>query len=113
MLSRYANDAHVVQAEFVKSSVETDQCPADGLPEFALVGRSNVGKSSLLNSLVRRKNLALTSKKPGMFMCFVFGDCVYLSIIWCCYWLWYMFGASASVSSSYRSCIILITLMNC
>ncbi|KAK2997499.1 hypothetical protein RJ639_024790 [Escallonia herrerae] len=37
---------------------------ADGLPEFALVGLSNVGKSSLLDSLVRRKKRALTSKKP-------------------------------------------------
>ncbi|RVX17621.1 GTP-binding protein [Vitis vinifera] len=65
VLSKYANDAQVVQAEFVKSSVRTEDCPSDGLPEFALVGRSNVGKSSLLNSLVRRKRLALTSKKPG------------------------------------------------
>ncbi|KAK4364928.1 hypothetical protein RND71_016286 [Anisodus tanguticus] len=64
VLSKYAGDAQVEQAEFVKSSVETEQCPSDGLPEFALVGRSNVGKSSLLNSLVKRKKLALTSKKP-------------------------------------------------
>lgn len=65
VLSKYARDAQVVQADYVKSSVRTEDCPADGLPEFALVGRSNVGKSSLLNSLVRRKRLALTSKKPG------------------------------------------------
>lgn len=65
VLSKYARDAQVVQAEFIKSSVRTEDCPSDGLPEFALVGRSNVGKSSLLNSLVRRKRLALTSKKPG------------------------------------------------
>lgn len=65
VLSKYAANAQVIQAEFVKSSVRTEDCPADGLPEFALVGRSNVGKSSLLNSLVRRKKLALTSKKPG------------------------------------------------
>ncbi|KAG5540666.1 hypothetical protein RHGRI_020785 [Rhododendron griersonianum] len=65
VLSKYARDAQVVQAEFVKSSVRTEDCPpSDGIPEFALVGRSNVGKSSLLNSLVRRKKLALTSKKP-------------------------------------------------
>ncbi|KAK2997372.1 hypothetical protein RJ639_026039 [Escallonia herrerae] len=51
VLSKYARDAQVAQAEFVKSSVRTEDCPADGLPEFALVGRSNVGKSSLLNSL--------------------------------------------------------------
>lgn len=65
VLGRYARDAQVSQADFVKSSVRTEDCPSDGLPEFALVGRSNVGKSSLLNSLVRRKKLALTSKKPG------------------------------------------------
>ncbi|KAL5558802.1 hypothetical protein UlMin_035013 [Ulmus minor] len=69
VLSKYARDAQVSQAEFVKSSVRTEDCPADGLPEFALVGRSNVGKSSLLNSLVRRKRLALTSKKPGKTQC--------------------------------------------
>ncbi|XP_059275203.1 GTP-binding protein At2g22870 [Lycium ferocissimum] len=69
VLSKYAGDAQVEQAEFVKSSVETEQCPSDGLPEFALVGRSNVGKSSLLNSLVKRKKLALTSKKPGKTQC--------------------------------------------
>ena len=65
VLSKYARDAQIVQAEFIKSSVRTEDCPSDGLPEFALVGRSNVGKSSLLNSIVRRKKLALTSKKPG------------------------------------------------
>ncbi|KAI4316158.1 hypothetical protein L6164_024164 [Bauhinia variegata] len=69
VLSKYARDAQIVQAEFIKSSVKTEDCPSDGLPEFALVGRSNVGKSSLLNSLVRRKRLALTSKKPGKTQC--------------------------------------------
>ncbi|PKI36923.1 hypothetical protein CRG98_042680 [Punica granatum] len=69
VLSRYARDAQVAEAEFVKSSVRTEDCPSDGLPEFALVGRSNVGKSSLLNSLVRRRKLALTSKKPGKTQC--------------------------------------------
>ncbi|EMS46525.1 hypothetical protein TRIUR3_09227 [Triticum urartu] len=65
VLGTYARgDAQVVNADFIKSSVRPDDCPRDGLPEFALVGRSNVGKSSLLNSLVRRKRLALTSKKP-------------------------------------------------
>ena len=53
--SKYARDAQVSQADFVKSSVETQACPSDGLPEFALFGRSNVGKSSLLNSIVRQK----------------------------------------------------------
>ncbi|KAK4419996.1 GTP-binding protein [Sesamum alatum] len=70
VLSKYAGDGvEIVNAEFVKSSVRTEDCPSDGRPEFALVGRSNVGKSSLLNSLVRRKRLALTSKKPGKTQC--------------------------------------------
>ncbi|XP_073020339.1 GTP-binding protein At2g22870-like [Primulina eburnea] len=71
VLSKYAagDGAEVVNSEFVKSSVTTEECPSDGIPEFALVGRSNVGKSSLLNSLVRRKRLALTSKKPGKTQC--------------------------------------------
>ncbi|MED6160248.1 hypothetical protein PIB30_049738 [Stylosanthes scabra] len=69
LLSNYATDSQVAQADFIKSSVRTEDCPSDGLPEFALVGRSNVGKSSLLNSLVRRKKLALTSKKPGKTQC--------------------------------------------
>ncbi|XP_057799618.1 GTP-binding protein At2g22870 [Salvia miltiorrhiza] len=70
VLSKFAgHGVDVLNAEFVKSSVTTEDCPADGKPEFALVGRSNVGKSSLLNSLVRRKRLALTSKKPGKTQC--------------------------------------------
>ncbi|XP_047327040.1 GTP-binding protein At2g22870-like [Impatiens glandulifera] len=69
VLSKFARDPLITEANFVKSSVRTEDCPADGLPEFALVGRSNVGKSSLLNSLVRRKKLALTSKKPGKTQC--------------------------------------------
>lgn len=69
VLSSYASNSQVNQAEYVKSSVNTEGCPADGLPEFALVGRSNVGKSSLLNSLVKRRKLALTSKKPGKTQC--------------------------------------------
>ncbi|KAK4490931.1 hypothetical protein RD792_001651 [Penstemon davidsonii] len=70
VLGKYAGGSvDVVNADFVKSSVETKECPCDGIPEFALVGRSNVGKSSLLNSLVRRKKLALTSKKPGKTQC--------------------------------------------
>jgi GTP-binding protein len=78
VLGPYARgDAQVVNADFVKSSVRPEDCPKDGLPEFALVGRSNVGKSSLLNSLVRRKRLALTSKKPGR-LCFSFQGVVSL-----------------------------------
>ena len=52
-------------ATFVKGVVEWDQLPSDGRPEVAVVGRSNVGKSSLLNALLKRKNLAYTSKSPG------------------------------------------------
>ena len=52
-------------AEFVKGAVDWKGLPRDGRPEVAFIGRSNVGKSSLLNALVRRKNLARTSKKPG------------------------------------------------
>jgi GTP-binding protein len=52
-------------AEFVISAVGPDQYPEDGLPEIALVGRSNVGKSSLINKMILRKNLARTSSQPG------------------------------------------------
>jgi GTP-binding protein len=52
-------------AEFVKGCAKWEQLPRDGTPEVAFVGRSNVGKSSLLNKLVKRKKLAYTSKTPG------------------------------------------------
>ncbi len=52
-------------AEFVKGCVDWDQLPDDGRPEVAFIGRSNVGKSSLLNALLKRKQIAYTSKKPG------------------------------------------------
>lgn len=55
----------VNQAEFVISAVGPDQYPADALPEIALAGRSNVGKSSLINRMINRKNLARTSSTPG------------------------------------------------
>ncbi|WNQ12935.1 ribosome biogenesis GTP-binding protein YihA/YsxC [Paenibacillus aurantius] len=53
------------QAEFVISAVGPGQYPTDALPEIALAGRSNVGKSSLINRLIQRKNLARTSSQPG------------------------------------------------
>lgn len=57
---------HLIKdVEFIKSSPRESDCPQDGLPEFALVGRSNVGKSSLVNALVNRKEMAQTSKRPG------------------------------------------------
>ena len=46
-------------------AVRTSQYPTDNLPEFLLVGRSNVGKSSFINTLINRKNYAHTSSKPG------------------------------------------------
>lgn len=64
-LGPHARSGRVKVAEFVKSSPSAAECPSLKLPEFAMVGRSNVGKSSLINSLVQRKDLAQTSKKPG------------------------------------------------
>jgi GTP-binding protein len=54
-----------MDAEFVVSAARPDQFPAETLPEIAFLGRSNVGKSSLLNCLVRQKGLAFTSARPG------------------------------------------------
>lgn len=53
------------QAELVISAVSQEQYPDEGFPEIALAGRSNVGKSSFINTLINRKNLARTSSKPG------------------------------------------------
>lgn len=61
----YAGDAKIKEVGFVKSSPRAKDCPKDDRPEFAMLGRSNVGKSSLINFLARKKDLALTSKKPG------------------------------------------------
>ncbi|MNV41147.1 putative GTP-binding protein EngB [compost metagenome] len=55
----------VTSAEFVISAVGPAQYPEDALPEIALAGRSNVGKSSLINRMINRKNLARTSSTPG------------------------------------------------
>ena len=55
----------ILQAEFLKSSEAVNQCPPANLPEYAFIGRSNVGKSSLINYLTQRKELAMTSGKPG------------------------------------------------
>ena len=52
-------------AEFVISNFEVSKCPKDPLPEYAFIGRSNVGKSSLINMLTNHKSLAKTSSKPG------------------------------------------------
>ncbi len=52
-------------AEFVISNSEVSKCPKEPLPEYAFIGRSNVGKSSLINMLTNHKSLAKTSGKPG------------------------------------------------
>jgi GTP-binding protein len=56
---------NIGRAEFVISNTDYRKCPADGRPEYAFIGRSNVGKSSLINMLTNRKGLAMTSSKPG------------------------------------------------
>ena len=55
----------ITKSVFEKSSSKISECPKGNLPEFALVGRSNVGKSSLINTLLNKKSIAKTSSKPG------------------------------------------------
>ncbi len=55
----------ITSANFVISNSDVSKCPANHLPEYAFIGRSNVGKSSLINMLTNRKNLAKTSGRPG------------------------------------------------
>lgn len=55
----------IKSAEFLISNVDYKKCPEDGKPEYAFIGRSNVGKSSLINMLTNKKGLAMTSSKPG------------------------------------------------
>lgn len=54
-----------LKAEFVKSASHVSQCPKGDMPEYAFIGRSNVGKSSLINMLTGHKKLAKTSSTPG------------------------------------------------
>lgn len=56
-------------AEFIQSSTSLASCPAPELPEYAFIGRSNVGKSSLINMLTARNGLAKTSSSPGKTQC--------------------------------------------
>lgn len=55
----------IKDARFVISNTDVKKCPADGKPEYAFIGRSNVGKSSLINMLTGKKGLAMTSSTPG------------------------------------------------
>ncbi len=55
----------IKSAQFVISNTDLEKCPKGSLPEYAFIGRSNVGKSSLINSLCHKKNLAKTSSRPG------------------------------------------------
>ena len=55
----------IKKAEFVKSSTREEDCPEPKIPEYAFIGRSNVGKSSLINLITSRKKLAKTSSTPG------------------------------------------------
>jgi GTP-binding protein len=69
------------KAEFVVSNTDVKKCPKTHFPEFAFIGRSNVGKSSLINMLVNKKDLALTSSKPGktqLINHFIINDAWYL-----------------------------------
>jgi GTP-binding protein len=60
------------QVELVHYCAKVEECPDRDLPEFALSGRSNVGKSSLVNLLTRKKKLAYTSKQPGKTQCLIY-----------------------------------------
>ena len=71
----------IKSAAYIGSQPTVDKCPNDQRPEYAFIGRSNVGKSSLINALTERKNLALTSSTPGKTMCinhFLINDAWYL-----------------------------------
>lgn len=71
----------IQSAEFLISNSRADQCPQTDKPEYAFIGRSNVGKSSLINMLTGRKTLAMTSSTPGKTMLinhFVINDEWYL-----------------------------------
>lgn len=55
----------IKSADFIMSNSDVEKCPNEPIPEYAFIGRSNVGKSSLINMLTQRKNLAKTSGRPG------------------------------------------------
>ncbi len=64
-MPRNDNKMKINTAEFIVSNSDVSKCPLERLPEYAFIGRSNVGKSSLINMLTNHKNLAKTSGKPG------------------------------------------------
>ena len=71
----------IKNAKFLTSSANIEQCPKDDKPEYAFIGRSNVGKSSLINMLCNHKGLAKTSSTPGKTLLinhFIIDDCWYL-----------------------------------
>lgn len=71
----------IKRAEFVISNTDYRKSPQDGKPEYAFIGRSNVGKSSLINMLTNRKGLAMTSSTPGKTLLinhFIINDAWYL-----------------------------------
>jgi GTP-binding protein len=71
----------LLSAEFIKSAALLNQVPQDNKPHIAIVGRSNVGKSSLLNVIMNRRRLALTSSRPGktrLINFFLINDLFYL-----------------------------------
>ena len=55
----------IINSEFLISNSNVDKCPNNNLPDYAFIGRSNVGKSSLINALCNKKSLAKTSSRPG------------------------------------------------
>ena len=72
----------ISKINFLKSSPNSSECPKSNLKELAFIGRSNVGKSSLINMLFDNKNLAKNSKKPGktkLFNHFIINDKILLA----------------------------------
>ena len=72
---------NITKAEFLMSTTRIDKLPSESLPEYAFIGRSNVGKSSLINMLVQRRGLAKTSSVPGKTVAinhFIVNDAWYL-----------------------------------
>src|SRR5574344_660682 len=71
----------IKSAKFVISNTQIEKCPKDGFNEYAFIGRSNVGKSSLINMLTGQQGLAMTSSTPGKTLLinhFLINDCWYL-----------------------------------